>query len=242
MSLPDFDDIEKWGGKIQKHGLPHFLDFFFKKPSINKQFQEILQDIQNKKSPVIIADKIGTAIQQKFEALQTQMSPTDYYTFCTGVIESIQKHLETTIYVWRDKIVNFKDVKEIWIACEPMLDLLPSPNGTLELLIKQIAQVDKVKYFLSNETYYNDLIEILKTRGISTEKLELKKIAKRYDSPIVIYHSDFPQGMSGKYHPNIKKNKENSYYLDGKVEPDWMQILSIDFVNLHIKNLNKLNN
>lgn len=239
MGLPDFDDIEKWGGRIKKHGLPQFFDFFFKKPSINKQFQEILQDIQNKKSPVIIADKIGTAIQQKFEDLQSQMSPTDYYTFCTGVISSIQEHLETTIYVWHDKIVNFKDVKEIWVACEPMLDLITAPDGTLELLIKQINQVEKVVYFLSQKSYFDDLVQLLQSKGVEISKLEFKKLPNKYDTPIVIYISDFSQGMTGKHHPKMKKNKESEYKLDRKLDSDWMQVMSADFVNLHITKLKK---
>jgi hypothetical protein len=116
------DKVEKWYGFFEKLGVVQAIKSFLTKPTIQDQFQEILNDINNNQAPLIIADKLGTAIQQKFKALQGQMPQANYYLFCTQVIKSIESHLESAVYVWKNKIVNFSEVDEIWVACEPILD------------------------------------------------------------------------------------------------------------------------
>ena len=239
---PSLDDSEKIAKATKNYLLPIFKDLFLERQTIEKQFQEILLDLHSNKHSVIIADKIATAIQHKFQELQKKMSRQDYHAFCTSVIKSIQAHLDSTIAVWNDVVVNFKDVNEIWISCEPMLDLVKDNNGTFDLLLKQLNKVDKIVYFLSNPNYFNDLANLISQHGEKSWlcKLELVTIDSPLISPIVIYFSETPHGVIGKYHPEIRKSMDGFYVFDKKLCNDWMRPMDdVLFIN-HLTELRKL--
>lgn len=240
-SLPDSEKIAKLISFYQRYIQPHFSDFI-NEENINAQFRGILNDIAARRPPHVIADNVGAALRRKLIGLQKGMKDNqdEFYNLMIELVSSIMNHLDMSIHVWKDRVIYFRDVESIWIACEPMLDLIDSGEGGFDLLERQLKHVNEIVYFLKDTSYYNDLTNILKTRNLDISKLKCVEISSVYQFPVVIYHTKkYRHGMCGKAHPNIKKDKSGKYNFAIKLDTDWLSYLTREFIDIHYENLRK---
>jgi hypothetical protein len=239
MNIPTPDTSLKWYNFYQKFLQPH-VEEFLNEDSTNSQFKSILNAIAEKKAPIIISEKIGIVLQKKFFELQNgmQFNDEEFYSLMIEVVRSIENHLDMSINVWKDRIIYFRDVTEVWIACEPMLDLIDNEEGSFDLLERQLRHVNQITYFLKNVNLFHDLVNILKERYMDTGKLRCVHIPKKLPYPVVIYHAkSYRHGMTGKYHPEIVKNLDGHYIFKKKLETDWMKYLTRNFIEKHYQDL-----
>ena len=244
MPTPSISDLEKLGkpiGWFYKLFQSHF-EHSSKEDNINAQFRNILTDIAEKKLPVIIADKVGIALSSKILQLQNGMKDNqeEFYNLMIELVRSIENQLELSIHVWKDRVIYFRDVTKIWIACEPMLDLVDTEEGSFDILERQLKHVEEIVYFLHDDTYYKDLKKILQEKNLESSKLRCIKLENKYPFPVVIYHTkNYKHGMSGKYHPLIKKDTGGKYQITKEMDKNWLSYLTKDFIHIHYEKLNE---
>jgi len=228
---------------IDKYVKPLFIGQVEKTDS--ERFLDILEDIGKAKSPIFISEKLCGILEDRFIRIHSKMKGDDeeYYNLLTQIVQSIENTLEETVSVWKDRVIYFRNVKEVWIACEPILDLIDTEEGSFDLLERQLRHVEKITYFLTNRLYFDDLIKILRNRRFNEDKiqkLQCKIIPKKLVRPVVIYISDDTRfhGMAGKYHPEIIKNGED-YRFKKSLPTDWLYYLTKVKIEDHYIDLKK---
>ena len=230
-TLQNPENTLKWYHIYQKFVKPHIQNFL-ETPPLKERFENIFCDIREGKIPSIISEKISIELKFELDKHFKLMTPFQYKEFAEEILFSLLNCFKYNVVVWKDKIINFKDVSEIWIACEPILDLVDEEEGAFELLVKQIESVDKIIYFLENRTFYDELILLLKKVEIPTDKLEFVKINKKLVEPVVLYRTPLKFfGVYGAFHPTVKKLNNGFYSLSRKLAPDWMKYLSREDVS-----------
>lgn len=210
--------------------------------SLNMEFGKALTSIAEGRSPKIIAENIAGAIEQEIIRHHSGMKQNqdEFYNLIINLVHVIQKHFDASLDIWKDRVIYLKGVREVWIACEPMLDLVNTSEGSFDLLKRQLRHVDRITYFLHNTTYFNELLRTLQAESLDIRKLTCVKLREPYTVPLVIYHTDtYKHGMCGKYHPRIKRQADGTYVLERPLETDWMNYLSKEWMEVHFKRLNE---
>lgn len=215
-------------------------------PSIGERLEELLFKIDNRVlQSFYIADIISSIIKDNLSQLRKCLGNECYNEFATSLIKSLldsQKH----IYEYaKNSPVYVPDLNEIWLACEPMLDLINGPDGWLPTLINTLLPSNiNIKYFISNSEYYYDLLNILRSSNVSKDKLSLLHLITLddpFDPPIAIHIS--PNriiGLRGRWHPKIAKNSHGNYALERPLPPGWISTLSSQQTNRYYSKLNQL--
>lgn len=213
--------------------------------SDSEKFLDILEDIGKGKSPLFISEKLYGVLEDRFIRIHSKMKGNDeeYYNLLIQIVQSIENTLEETISVWKDRVIYFRNVKEVWIACEPILDLIDTEEGSFDLLERQLRHVDIITYFLTNRSYFDDLVSLLRKRNFDEDKilkLRCKIIPSKLLRPVVIYIIDdnYFHGMAGKSHPEIIK-KGDEYRFKKSLPTDWLYYLSKVKIQDHYNDLKK---
>jgi hypothetical protein len=230
-------------GIIDKYIKPLFV--VKDKRTDSQKFLDVLEDVSKGKSPLYIAEKLCGVLEDRFVEVHKKMkgNDEDYYNLLIQIVQSIENNFEETISVWKDRLIYFRSVKEVWVACEPLLDLIDNEEGSFDLLERQLKHVDKITYFLTTRTYFDDLIKILRSRNFGETKiakLQCKIISQKLIQPVVIYiaENNNYHGMAGKSHPDIAKKKDE-YYFKKTLPTDWLYYLSKDKIQHHYECLSK---
>lgn len=228
---------------IDKYVKPLF-DFKDRRTDSQK-FLDVLEDISKAKSPLYISEKLCGVLEDRFIEVHKKMkgNDEDYYNLLIQIVQSIENNFEEAISVWKDRLIYFRSVKEVWVACEPLLDLIDNEEGSFDLLERQLKHVDKITYFLTTRTYFDDLITILKARNFGDDKiskLQCKIIPKKLIQPVVVYiaENNNYHGMAGKSYPEIAK-RNNEYYFKKTLPTDWLYYLSKDRIQTHYETLSQ---
>ena len=229
-SIPNPDNAIRWWQIYKKHIKPH-IDNFQYEPPIAQRFQSIFSDIKEGKHPRIVSERISIVLQNELYNHCKHMTSFQYKDFAEEIVLSLLNIFNWNVKVWKDKIIFFKDVYEIWIACEPILDLAKGKEGAFELLLRQIKSVDKIVYFLTDKKYYNDLLDLLNKANICTKKLHFQKIGQKLIEPAVLYRTKLNTfGVYGISHPLMEITESGFYKLKTPLRVDWMKYLQRDDV------------
>lgn len=211
----------------------------------SQKFLDVLEDINKKKSPLFISEKLCGVLEDRIIEVHKKMkgNDEDYYNLLIQIVQSIENNFDETISVWKDRLIYFRSVKEVWVACEPLLDLIDNEEGSFDLLERQLKHVNSITYFLTNGTYFDDLIKILRARNFDEtkiSKLQCKIIPQKLIHPVVIYiaENNNYHGMAGKFHPEIAK-RSNEYYFKRTLPTDWLYYLSKDRIQTHYEKLSQ---
>ena len=225
-NIPDPDKVLKWFHFYRKFIKPE-IDEFINEPPLTERFASLYSDIREGKHPTIISEKISGYLNDELIQHFRHMDTHQYKDFAEDIMFSLINKFKWNVKAWHDKIINFENVDEIWIAYEPILDLVISEDGAYELLQKQIQSVNRIYYFLENKVFYDDLIELLKSKNIDTTKIKYQKIDQKLIQPIVLYITeDRTFGVYGTVFPDISKTTNGFYKLNKALTPDWMKYLS----------------
>jgi len=216
---------------IEKYIKPFFSDYYSDKSDTEK-LTELLIDIESCQSAVL---------EERFKRIYSSMkgNEEEFSNLVHEAVLSLDNVLNQSINVWKDRAIYFKDVTEVWVACEPMLDLIDDDQGGFDLLERQLLHVDRITYFLTDKTYFDDLKKFLNERGKDHSKLNFVKIDKKLHHPVVIYITkDYKHGMRGKYYPKIQKNGD-LYEFDKKLPKNWLSYIKRSNIHMYTQILEK---
>lgn len=211
--------------------------------TIQDKLNEIVSDTENHTDPKKIAEKLSYVLQEELNSL-TSMDKGEFNSLIEDISNKLVDSFQEIHPIWTGGLTkNLSGLKQVWIACEPMLDLVDGKDGAYQLLKSQLKIAEKIIYFQSEKKYYDYLIGKLKKERFERKfisKLKFVRLQAPYKQNIALYHKDkMVSGVIGKFTPPIKKNNSDIYYLEKKLPKEWMSFLSETSVKRHKENLEK---
>lgn len=200
-------------------------------PSSQERLEELSSRIdRGQLHPSFVADKVGALIRESLMQMQGLMQQQQYEDFVKQLLRSLQTALGNLLRITKNLQINLLGLREIWLACEPMLDLVEGSQGWQDLLPKLIARDIIIRYFLYDTKYFDELVSLLESRGFDKESLKCLSVVPidtPHSPPVSIWICDHRRiGMSGLYRPAIKKNDGGKFVLEKPLSDDWLAFLS----------------
>lgn len=216
---------------------------------VQVRFDRLIADIDaGSLRPSYVADVLATLIRDSLvHASGTLAVDADRRRFMSDVVRSIDRTFGDLLRVSKTAQIYASDLQEIWIACEPMLDLIPEPDGFLDTLVTTLTRrLVQYKYFISDKLYYKDLVGLLESRRLSSEQLGRLKcvcIDKPYVPPVAIYvHQTRLVGFRGRERPTMRREQDGSWQLVKPLDPSWATVLDRGALTRHHACLRKYAN
>lgn len=134
------------------------------------------------------------------------------------------------------------NLKEIWIAYEPMLDLVKKQQGFYDKCKKQLSDgsLQKIYYFQSSTEYTNNLLSYLEKDGVDKnliDKIKFIRVPSPMKIPIVLYITQKDKyGFQGQFPPPIKANN-GTYILNNRLSNKWVITLDSDTITKRFESL-----
>jgi len=243
MNYPNNIDLPKQIGnaKLIWEAIKHFGGFFTRKPpDITDSLCGVLNDIMEGKHPAIIAENIGSILRDAL-VVRSNLPPDQFFILSNQIARSLIDAFKLSHQIWNDKYMYLKELEEVWIAAEPMLDLVNGENGGYPLLKKQLEHAKRVLYFQSNRRYFDDLISILRADGISQDKINkinLCNLQTPHIPPVAIYKTRRGLiGWRGKSNLELEKLQNGKYKFKVPLTADWMRSLDPLFLKIYVDKL-----
>lgn len=214
--------------------------------SIQERFDQLLSDIDaGSLRPSFVADVLSTLIRDSLLHTTAQLAVADdRRRFLRDIVKSINQKFGDLLRVSKTQQIYASDLKEVWIACEPMLDLVPEPDGYLETVVKVLTQKQvRYRYFLSAEKYYVDLVALLERHGVTdaATRLEFVRISEPYTPPVALYlYENRVVGFRGRGRPNLRRANDGTWTLSKPLDPGWITMLNLRDSQRHYSELTKL--
>lgn len=223
--------LRKWGPK----GWSETKTFFSTAPgTIDERLSGALSDIMSGKDTRIVAENIGSILRDELR-LKKEMPAENFYELGEEIVCSLLNVFNCVHVLWNKNSVFLKDLEEVWITCEPMLDLVKEKNGAYETLLGQLKKAKRVIYFQSKEAYFNDLCDLLSRDNIEhkmIEKLHLVPLEQRYHMPLALYIMPSKTiGLIGSHHPKLRKLADGSYSFSEGLSPSWSNYMGSKIAN-----------
>lgn len=216
--------------QIGKKPTEDFGKFVFGEPGqAVERIAQLFDDLERgRKSPSIFAENVGSMLRDEM-ARRQRMPSGQYLAFAAEITNAIQRALLTSPPIFRDLYAFLPTLAEVWIACEPTLDLIQFSEA-YSLLKTQLGIAERVVYFQADPTHHTYLVQTLRKEGVEElliAKLLLCRISEPYRQPVALYlRSGLPTvGFVAPSPPPVKR-REGGYYLERPVPRDWMRYLS----------------
>jgi hypothetical protein len=194
-----------------------------------ERIAQLYDDLERqRKTPAVFAENVGVILRD--EMLRRQRMPHgQYLAFAAEITGSIQRGLLKSPAIFQDLYAFLPTLEEVWIACEPTLDLIPFSEA-YRLLIDQLSVAERVIYYQADSTHFAYLTHMLRKHGVEEKhilKLRLCKIEEPYRQPVALYfRSQLPTiGFVASCPPPLER-REAGYLLERQLPRDWMRPLS----------------
>lgn len=223
--------------QVGKKPAEDFGKFVFGEPGhAVERIAQLFDDLKRgRKSPAIFAENVGSMLRDEM-ARRQRMPSQQYLAFAAEITNAIQRALLTSPPIFRDLYAFLPTLLEVWIACEPTLDLLPFGEA-YSLLKTQLGIAERVVYFQADPTHHTYLVQTLRNEGVEEpliEKLLLCRIPEPYRQPVALYfRSNLPTVGFEAPSPPLLRRRENGYHLERPVPRDWMRYLTETQTNEH---------
>lgn len=217
--------------------------------SIQVRFDRLIADIDAASlRPSYVADVLATLIRDSLvHASNTLAVEGDRRKFMHDVVTSIDRIFGDLLRISKTAQIYASDLEEVWVACEPMLDLIPEPQGFLDTVVSMLSRKSvKYRYFLSDRRYYDCLIQLLRARHVADNGctlLALVNIPEPYIPPVALYiHKTRVIGFRGSHRPEMQQASDGSYQLTTPLDPGWATVLEGESLDRHYSTLSEYAN
>lgn len=193
-----------------------------------------------------VGDKLGTLIGENLDRMTDCLYTDQYVDYVRDLTGTVLTSVGDTLEIAKRLQIYTRGLNEVWIACEPMLDLIAGETGWQdnlvdELLVKQVY----VTYFVNDTSWYEKLVEVLRSRGCPDQHfrfLQCVTIPEPYSRPIALYRlaGNRVVGLRGMSIPNIIRDSNGSYRLATPLRSDWLDFLTRRSANEHLQRLGPL--
>jgi len=217
-------------GDVENYGVLLYEFLNLKSQPISERLENLYNRIDlDELRDSFITDQVSSIIFESLQEMSKSLDHESYKRFILRLIDAVNSAVQDLIPIAKNIILYSKNLKEMWLACEPMLDLVNGDEGWQKTLLLMLEKNLTVRYFLSSNYYYKQLLDILQKQEIAEDKLKLinfVKVEKAYRPPTAIYISDhYKIGLCGKSRPKLIK--ENDVFKFSESLPtDWLQFLS----------------
>lgn len=201
-------------------------------PPASERLPELLASVSSIR-PRFIGERLGAILRDELHSLR--MLPEEQYAeLAKSLIRSIQSELDHILVFWEGHPLHIKGLREVWVACDPPLELLSDHSSTLTVLLHQlhIPELERVVYFVTSEYYIRSLQQVFADNAICREfpgKLSSCLIATRDrpDYPLVLYRNADNSwwGVRGLYHPRCAPTLDGRYSLRTPLQRGWLSYL-----------------
>lgn len=212
--------------------------------SIQVRFDRLIADIDAASlRPSHVADVLATLIRESLvHTSRTLAIEEDHRRFMHDVVKSIDRTFGDLLRISKTAQIYASDLEEVWVACEPMLDLVPEPQGFLDTLVSMLSSKGvRYRYFLSDRRYYVYLIELLRARHVAENRLAqlaFVKISEPYTPPVALYiHKTRVIGFRGSQRPQMQQASDGSFQLSTPLDPGWATVLDRESLDRHYASL-----
>lgn len=208
-------------------------NFVYPPPSTS-DFEILLQDVSNDLEDGEVPDDVVSErlclILRDILRLHEKTPGFNFQEASKNVIQGLKTLSNNSIIFWRNSAFYTKSLKEVWICCEPCLEIVVDEGGGLRQLKSQLPYVDKVVYLMTTKKYFEELQDWVRgdpSLGPYLSKLELRIVDRVTQRPAVIFQTRAGDcfGMVGTSHPQCKV-VESRYVLQKPLPMDWVRMLS----------------
>lgn len=205
--------------------------------SIQVRFDRLIADIDAAAlRPSYVADVLATLIRDSLiHTSRTLAVEGDRRKFMHDVVKSIDCIFGDLLRISKTAQIYASDLEQVWVACEPMLDLIPEPDGFLDTVASAVSRKSvQYRYFLSDRRYYDSLKALLQARGVTLDGLAFVEIPDPYTPPVALYiHKTRVIGFRGSQRPEMQQASDGSYHLTTRLDPGWATVLDGDSLDRH---------
>ncbi|MEF3697877.1 hypothetical protein [Desulfolutivibrio sp.] len=163
-----------------------------------------------------------------------------YQSLIKDIVSLFEKFTDNSLSLFNSGIpVYLNNIKEIWICCEPCLELLKSNHLFYNQLIRIIStDIEKITFHLKSKIYYEALVKSLENEPIiasPADTINFNLIEELTTRPVYIYFQKNGGifGVAGKSHPNGTFS-DGKIVLDVDIPKDWFSFLNRESLHSYI--------
>jgi len=200
-------------------------------PAVEERFDELIARMQRRTlSAQYAAELLESILRQHLSHTRAHLHESMYRPYLQRIVKALQESLKDILQIAKENLVYVQDLKEVWLACEPMLDLVDGPSGWQETLVTLLRRGIRFYYVINEERYFHELRRLLAERGLTEEQIDLTtlvRVEKAYVPPIALWIGDKScAGAMGLNRPRIERKPSGHYSLCHPLREDWLSFMS----------------
>lgn len=214
-------------------------------PTTKERLDDLVSKLDSRelRAPYV-ADLLGTLLAENLADMSRGLDEASFHKYVRWLVGVFQDSLEDFLTITRNIQLYLEGLREVWLACEPMLDLVEGEDGWQETLIQTLrSRRIPFYYFLSDRDYFDHLLEALRSRGLDDDELSLLsfiRIDQPYVPPVALWLAgDRRIGLRSRWRPEIEQDSTGKFILSRPLPLDWLSLMTDSQSETHYQELNR---
>ena len=185
-------------------------------------------------TPRLVGERIGSILRDELGSLDV-LPLEQYRQLMRSLVRSIENVLRHILVFWDGHPLYIEDLQEVWISCEPPLEIIDGRSNSLAVLLAQldVPTLLHVVYFVGTDAYLRALKEELTRQNVlptQENRVTFVRLSRDAvpDHPIVLYRNAAGSwwGVQGLYHPSCTPLSVGRYRLKAPLPRNWISYLN----------------